>query len=86
MMATHRTLRPDENPIDIIKEFIKSGGGTLSLNEKGKQNKQQVGGNHPIRLASGTSTDALQGGRVVAVEAPRDLVDDDLGRGGAIAS
>ena len=33
--ATHtRKLRPDENPIDIIKEFIKSGGGgTLSLTD-----------------------------------------------------
>lgn len=44
MMATHRTLRPDENPIDIIKEFIKSGGGgTLQLTDKGhKKNKPQV--------------------------------------------
>ena len=40
--TTHRTLRQDENPIDIIKEFIKSGGGgTLSLtdNKTGKQKK-----------------------------------------------
>ena len=34
MMAAHRTLRPDENPIDIFKEFIKSGaGGTIQFSD-----------------------------------------------------
>ena len=40
MMATHRTLRSDENPIEIIKEFFKAGGGSLQLTD-GKTNPKK---------------------------------------------
>ena len=42
MMAASRTLRPDENPIDIIKEFFKQGGGgTLSLSDGSTQTNEK---------------------------------------------
>ena len=43
MMATHRTLRADENPIDIIKEFFKAGGGgSLQLTDGKTNSKKQT--------------------------------------------